>query len=573
LGHTLGSEVIVNGTFDTDTTGWAIYNSTIASVGGELEITLTGDYGRAYQPNLSFEAGEQYLFSGNRVGGTTIGGVTFQLYDGLTYIYSIGNTTAPFLHKKLVTATTTSSAGLVRIGTISNDNGKTILADDISLKKLTWVTQSLFIFDYSDSTWDTIDKADFTDITYRIELGTYGYYFLLNTTHVQNDVDLLNLNPELIIDLVVEGDLTTGLSFGASDVELYQFDKLSGKVIQCLSVPLGTNKNTNSTFETDVNGWKESNSTITWDASKRGLVDIIGIGGNVSYPMAMTNGTLYLHEVDIEIGTFTGTTLNVVTASGTLGTADITNGKISIFGRETTDSSLIGLKLQRATADLGTFYIDNVKTREATAHEATNFGATQFTNPDHKNSGIPLTMWKRDTTGRITAKADDYLAEFNGDGNYFDTGFVPTLGEVLVVEIVIYLDDEAGYRLSGLYDQTYSQNVFIGQSGSGVGFRIANVANNKAVATINRLALLAIKMDGANSKAYIDGVDSGEDFTGVVTTHQTLKSLYIGDNNYGTKRPVTSPIGRTRILTGTLAQNYDASTAYAKAKLIYPTLP
>lgn len=61
-----GSQLITNGTFDTDVTGWTPVGSTIAhTVGNTMEVTLTAE-GRATQ-NINTVVGETYLVKGNLI--------------------------------------------------------------------------------------------------------------------------------------------------------------------------------------------------------------------------------------------------------------------------------------------------------------------------------------------------------------------------------------------------------------------------------------------------------------------------------------------------------------------------
>jgi hypothetical protein len=69
----LGPELVINGTFDTDTTGWAAGNgATLAAVGGELEIT-NGNLGNATQ-SVSVEIGKTYRVIATVSDGTASAG-------------------------------------------------------------------------------------------------------------------------------------------------------------------------------------------------------------------------------------------------------------------------------------------------------------------------------------------------------------------------------------------------------------------------------------------------------------------------------------------------------------------
>src|SRR5574343_1020631 len=59
-GATLGSELVTNGTFDTDTSGWTSINATLSSVSGALRITKTTVNGQARQGPIPTVVGRVY---------------------------------------------------------------------------------------------------------------------------------------------------------------------------------------------------------------------------------------------------------------------------------------------------------------------------------------------------------------------------------------------------------------------------------------------------------------------------------------------------------------------------------
>lgn len=65
------TELVSNGTFDTDTTGWGALNVTLSVVGGRMRVTNTGTgNGIAYQA-LVTEVGATYRVVGDMVLGTS----------------------------------------------------------------------------------------------------------------------------------------------------------------------------------------------------------------------------------------------------------------------------------------------------------------------------------------------------------------------------------------------------------------------------------------------------------------------------------------------------------------------
>src|SRR5690606_6405658 len=68
-----GAELVTNGGFDTDMSGWTTSNATAASVSGEGQVTATSNFGSIYQ-NFTVTVGSQFLSSTDmrRVSGTGI---------------------------------------------------------------------------------------------------------------------------------------------------------------------------------------------------------------------------------------------------------------------------------------------------------------------------------------------------------------------------------------------------------------------------------------------------------------------------------------------------------------------
>lgn len=57
-----GSELVVNGTFDSNTTGWTALNSTLSIVNNTLRVTTTGSFGGAYQTFTNLVVGKTYRY-------------------------------------------------------------------------------------------------------------------------------------------------------------------------------------------------------------------------------------------------------------------------------------------------------------------------------------------------------------------------------------------------------------------------------------------------------------------------------------------------------------------------------
>ena len=130
-----GSELVTNGTFDTDTTGWAAGGSaTISVVSNKIRVTNgAAAYGYAYQ-SVSTVVGRIYTLNIDVAAGTADGFVRVGTSVGGNEIYNgfdvnIGNHTVNFV------ATTTTT--WLRIGCSTNVASEYCDFDNVSVKEVT----------------------------------------------------------------------------------------------------------------------------------------------------------------------------------------------------------------------------------------------------------------------------------------------------------------------------------------------------------------------------------------------------------------------------------------------------
>jgi len=133
-----GPELVTNGTFDTDTSGWSALNAVLTIVSGALRVENDGaSFGYGYQ-GFETEAGKVYTFSidafpGNqnavvRIGDNSYGALNKKFDNSL--ITSPVTLTGQFV----ATATTT----FFRLSTTSNVDGDYANFDNISVKEVTY---------------------------------------------------------------------------------------------------------------------------------------------------------------------------------------------------------------------------------------------------------------------------------------------------------------------------------------------------------------------------------------------------------------------------------------------------
>lgn len=133
---TLGSELVTNGTFTTDTTSWTAQASSLAVVSGQLAVTYVGVNARGEQA-FSTSPGKWYRVTGTLNKGTAPS-VKFVASEGsgsYSVLGSTGNVTTATdtVYTFDFQATTISTIVQVYAG-VSN----TVYADNISVKEVKW---------------------------------------------------------------------------------------------------------------------------------------------------------------------------------------------------------------------------------------------------------------------------------------------------------------------------------------------------------------------------------------------------------------------------------------------------
>jgi len=138
VGGTLAANLVTNGTFDTDTSGWTANNSNLSVVSGELQVAAIGaSYGQAVQ-SLPLVSGKTYVVSVDATIGTAFGGWLLlgssgpgaQEY-GLVNVVSKNRTTLSTVF------TATGNTLYVCLQTNNTVSGGTLLFDNISVREVT----------------------------------------------------------------------------------------------------------------------------------------------------------------------------------------------------------------------------------------------------------------------------------------------------------------------------------------------------------------------------------------------------------------------------------------------------
>lgn len=126
------TELITNGAFDTDTSGWSAQNATLSAVSGRLRVSTTGTTSAIGYQSFATVVGQIYRVIGEMFLGTgTNVTLSIGIGPGSIAIASIsGAGTKTFLFS--ASATTT----YVRCQVPANNSGRYLEADNISVQPL-----------------------------------------------------------------------------------------------------------------------------------------------------------------------------------------------------------------------------------------------------------------------------------------------------------------------------------------------------------------------------------------------------------------------------------------------------
>ena len=131
-----GDNLVTNGTFTTDTSGWTGSNSTLSNPSAQLLITGTATAGHAWQ-DIMMVAGKTYVISGSITFGSTFG-AGFQIYnytDPTTTVVGVSRTgNGSGNYSGEYTATVTGMHQLRLYHSVSSGTGFTITYDNIEVR-------------------------------------------------------------------------------------------------------------------------------------------------------------------------------------------------------------------------------------------------------------------------------------------------------------------------------------------------------------------------------------------------------------------------------------------------------
>lgn len=138
VGSATGPELVTNGTFDTDTTGWSsasAFASAASAVGGVMQVTAQATYGRQIIP-ISVTVGRTYLLTGSirAVGGTAALG--FATANGSTYLAPANETLTTSTTFVAVSRAVVAWDSTIYVFAGNQTNGQVAEFDNISVREV-----------------------------------------------------------------------------------------------------------------------------------------------------------------------------------------------------------------------------------------------------------------------------------------------------------------------------------------------------------------------------------------------------------------------------------------------------
>ena len=198
-------------------------------------------------------------------------------------------------------------------------------------------------------------------------------------------------------------------------------------------------------------------------------------------------------------------------------------------------------------------------------------------NADNLTQGIQTTAFVTDGAGVPTSYSDNLL-QFNGDGRYVDTGFMPPSDKAWEIDFVMETKADGTRYNSGLVSSTVPEaRLQIGQHiNNGLyGYIGSSLIGAPSAAVADGLHYIRIEFDGAGNGNFVIDNTAIYSFSLSAYTYSATQSFFIGITSLDgvpTYDPLYNATGTFQYTART--RTADERNAYhAKLKTIYPTLP
>ena len=128
-----GTELVTNGTFDTNTTGWTAQTSTLTWSSGTMQITRSGGAGQTAYQAFTTVAGRRYVATAQVNSSGSRGDM--YIMDGTGWgVTTLGSATGTFGQTLILSVTFIASSTTSTLGFSVDNNGTSIFVDNVSVR-------------------------------------------------------------------------------------------------------------------------------------------------------------------------------------------------------------------------------------------------------------------------------------------------------------------------------------------------------------------------------------------------------------------------------------------------------
>lgn len=380
-----GANLVTNGTFDTNTTGWsAVAGATLASVGGQLEVANgSADFGYALQA-VSVVAGRSYLVStqgrvgttsmmrlsiGTAAGSQNLGAISFTSSTTSTGSVFVTATTNQIFLSAINQTSTLGDTGYIDnvsvreyLGTVNPATPNLVTNGDFSNGSTGWTIDGSWTVANGVATKTAASSATIFQTSASI---TTGRSYIVEYTAAGATVDAIRINVRTPLDSIQTGYINqngpvrvvfTSTATGAFGLFAFannvSVDNISVREISTAESLYGPTLLTNGDFSSGLSSWSSVITGGTTISVVAGAVVFTGGNGATDFLLQPVNCTLN-RVYRVQIVAPVGAQIRVVqnySPFATVTTFDVTQAGGQTFYFVAPATGVHGIRIYRNTA-------------------------------------------------------------------------------------------------------------------------------------------------------------------------------------------------------------------------------
>ena len=267
----IGDELVTNGTFDTDTSGWSVSNVTTEITDGEVKLTSTVAFGGIFQ-SFSTEVGKVYKVEITSRKNTAFQARARVYNSNNTVIHAtLDNTTTSNITQSAIFVATTSTSN-IKLEVGDSNTGRIVYFDNISVREVNPLSVSIQM-DGRLSFADTDDPNE----------GLFYRWYIDDDNRIQTFLSTSGANTGQMIFYQEEGNVS---DFVSTATDYYDTGILT---------PFNIASRHGSTF---INGATEG-VALTANTTPTKLVDLSSTDMRIAYAYMGTIKTFRIWDKDL----------------------------------------------------------------------------------------------------------------------------------------------------------------------------------------------------------------------------------------------------------------------------------